>query len=154
MFVCIWLLRRRQQQAAGGHRHAPLLELRSAPQLQAATALPVWASVLYRNLFCASISKMCPKLTATLLFTCFGLKRFHGNTLLLDSGESLLSLLLLSKPFFPSVNYGPSFNHVLGMSLLFSILSALSGAAKWHAIYKTAAAWSSFLKIMNSFLTA
>lgn len=43
-----------------------------------------------------------------------------------------------------------SFSHVLGMCLLLSILSALSGAAKWHAIYKTAAAWSGFLKIMNS----
>lgn len=71
-------------------------------------------------------------------------------TLLLDSGESLLSLLLRSKPFFASVKYGPKFQSCSRHCLLLSILSALSGAAKWHAIYKTAAAWSGFLKIMNS----
>lgn len=105
--VCTQLLGGSGHEHQDRHRHAPFLERGSASQLQAATALPVWASVLYLNLFCASISKMCPRLIAALLFTCFGLKRFHGNTLLLDSGKRLLSLLLLSKPFFPSVKYGP-----------------------------------------------
>ena len=47
------------------------------------------ASVLYLDLFCASVSKICPKVIASSLYTISAYERFHGNTLLSDSRGNL-----------------------------------------------------------------
>lgn len=46
--------------------------------------------MLYFGLFCASVSKICPKITGSLLDTILAYEKFHKNTLLLsDSGGNL-----------------------------------------------------------------
>ena len=44
--------------------------------------------MLYLDLFCASFSKMCPQVTASLLYVILAYKRFHRNTLLSERGET------------------------------------------------------------------
>ena len=45
--------------------------------------------MLYLDLFCVSISKMCPKVIASSLYTILAYKRFPGDALLSDSGGNL-----------------------------------------------------------------
>ena len=100
-------------------------ELHSAPQQQDTIALNyLWASVLYLDLSCVSIGKICPKVSkkpkrgyfwglgmlniffiklmviASLLYAILAQERFHRNVLLLDSRENLyicfMFILLIS----------------------------------------------------------
>lgn len=48
--------------------------------------LSLWAPVLYLDLFCASLSKMCLKVVASLLYVILARQRFHRLALLSDSG--------------------------------------------------------------------
>ena len=43
--------------------------------------------MLYLDLFCASVSKMCPKVIASLLYAILAYKKFPRNALLLDIGK-------------------------------------------------------------------
>ena len=54
-----------------------------------------WASVLYLHLFCASISKRCPKVIASLLLASSPYGMFHRNALFSDSRGNLYFLRLL-----------------------------------------------------------
>ena len=54
-----------------------------------------WASVFYLHLFCASISKRCPKVIASLLLASSPYGMFHRNALLSDSRGNLCFLRLL-----------------------------------------------------------
>ena len=45
--------------------------------------------MLYLHLFCGSVSKMCPKVIVSSLYTTSDKQRFHRNTLCLDSGGNL-----------------------------------------------------------------
>ena len=45
--------------------------------------------MLYLDLFCAFVSRMCPKVIVSLLYAISAYERFHRNTLLSDSGGNL-----------------------------------------------------------------
>ena len=60
----------------------------------------LWASVLFLDLFCASVSRMCPKVTASSLCIFSAFERFHRNALLLDSGGNLYFHLLHYDRFY------------------------------------------------------
>ena len=65
-------------------------ELYSTPQHQAAIVLScVCEHLSHLNLFCASISNICPKVTASLLYAISAYERFHRNTLLSGSRGKL-----------------------------------------------------------------
>ena len=49
--------------------------------------LCLWASVLYLNLFCASIRKMCPEVIASSVDAILVYKKFYRNALLSESGK-------------------------------------------------------------------
>ena len=66
-------------------------ELHAASQHQACI---VWNCVCellcsYLNLFCASVTKMCPRVTASSLYSVSAYERFHRSSLLSDSGGNL-----------------------------------------------------------------
>ena len=62
----------------------------TASQLQATTALNcVRASMPYLHLFCVFISKMCPKVIASLFYAILAYKSLHRNALLSDSWRNL-----------------------------------------------------------------
>ena len=46
--------------------------------------------MLYLGLFCASVSKMCPKVTAALLYAIIAYKSFHRRDLLSESGGTCI----------------------------------------------------------------
>ena len=45
--------------------------------------------MLYLDLFCASVSKMGPKITSSSLYTMLAFRRFQNNTMLSDGGEGV-----------------------------------------------------------------
>ena len=49
--------------------------------------LCLWASVLYLNLFCASIRKMCPEVIASSVDAILVYKKFYRNAVLSESGK-------------------------------------------------------------------
>ena len=51
----------------------------------------LWASVLHLCLFSASVTQVCPKVTASLLFHTSALQRFHRQALPLENGGNLHS---------------------------------------------------------------
>ena len=50
--------------------------------------------MIYPDLLCASVSKMGPKIIASLLYTISTYKKFTRNALLSDSGGNLFSKIL------------------------------------------------------------
>ena len=60
--------------------------------------LCLWASVIYLDLFCASVSKMCLKVTDASLYAILAYEQFHRNALISDSGRNRI-LTLNTYPF-------------------------------------------------------
>ena len=57
--------------------------------------LCLWASVVHLDLFCVSVNRVFPKAIASLLYGLSAYKRFHRDTLVLDSmGKSVLWIML------------------------------------------------------------
>ena len=60
--------------------------------------------MLYLSLFCVSVSKMCPKVTASLFYAISAYKKFHKNALLSGSRGKLYPIFQISStygfPFF------------------------------------------------------
>ena len=75
----LWALR--------GHHQAP--SPGTVLSNSASFALPLWAPVLYLDLFCAWLSKMCLKATASPLYAISAYGNFHRNGLLLDNAGNL-----------------------------------------------------------------
>lgn len=59
------------------------------------SCLELWASALYLDLFHVSVSKMCPEVTASLLYTIWGHKSFLRHALLSDSGGNLYTAIFV-----------------------------------------------------------
>lgn len=57
-----------------------------------ALSLRIW---LYLDLFCISVSKLCPKVTGSSFYTILAYKKFHTNILLSDSGRNLFQINFL-----------------------------------------------------------
>ena len=68
----------------------------------------LWASVLHLCLFSASVTQVCPKVTASLLFHTSALQRFHRQALPLENGRNLVTTSLNSD-IVPCVNLFYSF---------------------------------------------
>lgn len=68
--------------------------------------LCLWASVFYLLFFCASISKMCPKVNASSLHTISPSKQFHGNALPFDNGRNLYRVYSFESKSFVSHSWG------------------------------------------------
>lgn len=79
-------LQRRSAVSFEGRRRAPSLGLLSN---SASFAPPLWAPVLYLDLFCAWLSKMCLKATASPLCALSAYGNFHTDALLLDNAGNL-----------------------------------------------------------------
>ena len=97
--------------AASCYRGSALRAVRAPPAQEPHSAsscrsfeLHLWASVLYRDVCCASVGKMCPKVIASSLYTISAYGRFHRHALLSESGGTLYtnnestSIILLSSP--------------------------------------------------------
>lgn len=55
--------------------------------------------MLYLHLICASVSKMCPKVYASSLYTTSAYERFHKNILLSKSGGNLYRICIMILQF-------------------------------------------------------
>lgn len=96
-------------QAVSVDPQTPSWEPRSAPQHQAPELRTVSVTtVFYLYLFCASVSKIWPKVVTSLLYTVSTQKRFHMNTLLSDRWEICLKLFFLIGAASDSLSFSKS----------------------------------------------